>query len=87
LIPKRRKPISQLTPLFFEKNFKIACIIIAKDGYRVQFFWGIQNVLHGYLRDFDFGVEWDAGYVYGLRATKTENPFLWTQIRVEKRTI
>lgn len=69
--PETEKTIIKSTPLFFENNFKISYNIMAKDGYRIQLFAGIQNLFNSYQGDFDFGVDRDAGYVYGPLRPRT----------------
>jgi outer membrane receptor for ferrienterochelin and colicins len=57
--------IIEKTQTFFENNIKIAYTVMMKDGFRIQFFGGVQNIFNSYQKDFDIGADRDAGYVYG----------------------
>lgn len=53
------------TPNFFNINFKAAYDIPIGSGNVLQVNAGVQNILNSYQKDFDIGVERDAGYIYG----------------------
>ena len=53
------------TPNFFDINFKAAYDIPIGSGNVLQVNAGVQNILNSYQKDFDIGVERDAGYIYG----------------------
>lgn len=59
------------TPTFFEHNLNTSYTFNVKDGYRMECFAGVQNILNSYQSDFDRGAERDAGYVYGPTRPRT----------------
>ncbi len=69
--PETERTVLKSTPSFFENNIKIAYTIQTKDNYKVQLFGGMQNIFNSYQRDFDIGMERDAGYVYGPQRPRT----------------
>lgn len=69
--PETEQTVIKATPQFFENNVKASYTIQSKDNYRIQFFAGVQNIFNSYQRDFDFGQERDAGYVYGPTRPRT----------------
>ena len=57
--------ILETTPSFFENNFKIDFTPKLEGKVGMTFNAGVQNFTNAYQRDFDLGINRDAGYIYG----------------------
>jgi outer membrane receptor for ferrienterochelin and colicins len=66
------------TPVFFDFSIKAAYDIRISKGTSFQVYAGVQNIFNSYQRDFDLGVDRDAGYVYGPNRPFT--PFLGVKL-------
>jgi outer membrane receptor for ferrienterochelin and colicins len=69
--PQTAYTIIRMTPQFFELNLKLAYKFRLSDQSDIQLFAGVQNILNSFQRDFDFGAERDAGYIYGPSRPRT----------------
>jgi outer membrane receptor for ferrienterochelin and colicins len=59
------------TPTFFENNIKVAYRVTSEAAYFAEWFAGVHNLFNSFQRDFDQGMERDAGYVYGPMRPRT----------------
>jgi len=53
------------TNSFFDVNIKLSYSFEISKGLYIEFAGGVQNIFHSYQTDFDYGINRDAGYVYG----------------------
>jgi len=53
------------TQAFFDMNIKLSYNFEISKGLFLVFSSGVQNIFHSYQTDFDYGINRDAGYVYG----------------------
>ena len=53
------------TQSFFDVNIKLSYSFQVSKGLFLEFAGGVQNIFHSYQTDFDYGINRDAGYVYG----------------------
>ena len=56
---------------FLELNLKVSYDIKLKKAKKLVAFGGVRNMLDSYQEDFDFGMNRDAGYIYGPMAPRT----------------
>lgn len=68
VIPEDREV---MTPWFFDMGAKIAYEIPLYRLYTLEINAGVKNIFNAYQRDFDSGVERDAGYIYGPSLPRT----------------
>ena len=59
------------TPSFFENNIKIDIDHQFNSSFDVTMNIGVQNVTNAFQKDFDIGINRDAGYVYGPSRPRT----------------
>ena len=59
------------TPSFFENNIKLTYNLNLLKSYNFSLFGGAQNIFNSYQKDFDKGINRDAGYVYGPLRSRT----------------
>lgn len=64
-------PIWVQTRSFLEVNVKVSKEWHLYQSMPLTFFMGIQNIFNAYQKDFDRGVERDAGYIYGPSRPRT----------------
>lgn len=67
-IPEDREVI---TPTFFDMGIKLGYEIPLYRHYALDVNAGVKNIFNSYQRDFDSGVERDAGYIYGPALPRT----------------
>lgn len=68
VIPEDREV---MTPWFFDMGAKLAYEIPLYKLYTLEINAGVKNIFNAYQRDFDSGVERDAGYIYGPALPRT----------------
>ena len=71
IVPETEYTIIRLTPQFFELNLRLAYKFRLSGQSNLELFAGVQNILNSFQRDFDFGAERDAGYIYGPARPRT----------------
>lgn len=59
------------TPSFFEHNIKIDIDPQCNPSFNVTITIGVQNITNSFQKDFDIGMNRDAGYVYGPSRPRT----------------
>lgn len=59
------------TPFFAEHHLRFAYRFDLKDRSFLKLSAGVQNIFGAYQQDFDFGIDRDAGYVYGPLRPRT----------------
>ncbi|HRK28398.1 MAG TPA: TonB-dependent receptor [Chitinophagales bacterium] len=59
------------TPSFFENNCKIDFAPQLNSKLGINIYAGIQNITNAYQKDFDIGINRDAGYIYGPGKPRT----------------
>ena len=59
------------TKSFVDINLKVSYQIAVGEAFNLQLEGGIQNIFNSYQSDFDFGVQRDAGYMYGPMKPRT----------------
>ncbi|MEY3311245.1 MAG: hypothetical protein RL348_578, partial [Bacteroidota bacterium] len=59
------------TPAFFENNLKIDINPQLYSAFDVTVNLGVQNITNAFQKDFDIGINRDAGYVYGPSRPRT----------------
>ncbi|MBU1368219.1 MAG: TonB-dependent receptor [Bacteroidetes bacterium] len=59
------------TDAFFDLNIKFALDIGKNESFSLKLEAGVQNIFNSYQSDFDFGVQRDAGYMYGPMKPRT----------------
>lgn len=59
------------SPHFLELNLKVSYDIKLKKAKKLVAYGGVRNILDSYQEDFDFGMNRDAGYIYGPTAPRT----------------
>lgn len=62
---------TELTPRFFELNFKVTYDFRIYNSITLQINAGVGNILNSYQRDFDQGPDRDSGYIYGPGMPRT----------------
>ena len=62
---------TELTPRFFELNFKVTYDFRIYSTITLQVHAGVGNILNSYQRDFDQGPDRDSGYIYGPGMPRT----------------
>ena len=65
------KDMLKNTPSFFENNCKIDFAPQLNSKLGINIYAGIQNITNAYQRDFDIGINRDAGYIYGPGKPRT----------------
>ena len=53
------------TKSFFDVNIKLSYNFEISKGLYLEFSGGLQNIFNSYQTDFDYGINRDAGYIYG----------------------
>ncbi len=66
-----QKDVLEKTDGFFELNLKSAYILEISANFQLELNAGIQNIFNAYQKDFDFGLNRDATYVYGPSRPRT----------------
>jgi outer membrane receptor for ferrienterochelin and colicins len=59
------------TPSFFDLGFKVAHLFDIGSDMHMELSVGVKNLLNSYQRDFDRGINRDAGYIYGPKNPRT----------------
>ncbi|MCK5856192.1 MAG: TonB-dependent receptor [Bacteroidales bacterium] len=59
------------SPNFFVLNLKASYTLKLSLATKMEFFGGVKNILNSYQTDFDYGIDRDAGYVYGPMMPRT----------------
>ncbi len=57
--------IAVVTPDFFDMGLKVSYDFNLYNAFAVQINAGIRNIFNAYQKDFDQGIDRDAGYIYG----------------------
>ncbi|MDR2085406.1 MAG: TonB-dependent receptor [Bacteroidales bacterium] len=65
------KDTEVITPHFFDMNVKLSYDFTLSGNIILQLNAGVQNVFNSYQSDFDYGMDRDAGYVYGPSLPRT----------------
>jgi outer membrane receptor for ferrienterochelin and colicins len=76
--PETEYTVIKQSPTFFEQNIKANWQFRIKDGYKLDCFFGVQNLTNSFQRDFDVGPDRDPAYVYGPMRPRT----IYTGIKV-----
>ncbi len=69
--PETEYTVVKQTPTFYEQSIKANWQFRIKNGYKVDWFVGVQNLTNSFQRDFDVGPDRDPAYVYGPTRPRT----------------
>lgn len=63
--------VIEKSPSFFENNVKASYEFQMRKNFALELYAGVQNMFNSFQKDFDSGINRDAGYVYGPTRPRT----------------